>query len=337
VGLHTALFLEPGATNRLTLSLRSQISEEMDFALTRLIHYTSHDPDLVPLQGFAGLVDALLDVVDSSLADFTAARDCKQSFFSMPRQDRRRRAAEAALILRNLALESTGRNFQWLRDHARVQDTIFDALELVAADIDTRQCEDLIEIARYLFELLEMTSNSTAFILLPPTVPKRHRAYPLAPLVRLTRAPDRAFVLSAFRVLANAATNPRNESAFSGPENQAPFDRAIELLPIRDAEVALAVLDFIYAYTFVVGNDILVCSRPDVVHIMGLLVGRLFQGAVSEDWIAVKPRNKPEDGQGTPTPAPTPAPKLTGEETKLSEAELQSLVGVPEPRRTLLW
>jgi hypothetical protein len=311
----------------------------MDFALSRLIHYTSHEPDLVPLQGFAGLVDALLDVVDSCLADIDRTHPWKQSFFSIPRQDRRRRAAEAALILRNLALESSGHNFQWLRDHARVQDTIFDALELIAADIDTRQCEDLVEVARYLFELLEMTSNSTAFILIPPsgqpTGIKRHRAYPVSPLVRLTRAPDRAFVLSSFRVLANAATNPRNESAFAGPDNQAPFDRAIELLPIQDAELTLAVLDFIYAYTFVVGNDVLVCCRPDIAHIMSLLVGRLFQGAVIEEWTATKPQKKPEDARGTPSPAP-PA-KKTGAETKLSETELQSLINIPEPRRTLLW
>lgn len=58
--MSTELYLEPGPSNRLYLSLRSGIPSQIDWALSRLTHASFHYGERLQLDGFAGLTDVLL-------------------------------------------------------------------------------------------------------------------------------------------------------------------------------------------------------------------------------------------------------------------------------------
>ena len=59
----TASYLEGGVNNRITMSIRSAIASEIDWALDRLIVVSYTEPDILRLTDFPGLLNGLLDLV----------------------------------------------------------------------------------------------------------------------------------------------------------------------------------------------------------------------------------------------------------------------------------
>lgn len=275
------------------------------------------------------------------------------------REMSRRRAHEAALVLRNLAPEKG--SLATVSKHQRVRQVIVDAL----AEGALEGGEDTNELRVYLLEVLETIAEDTV-LLLPPTPPRvgskaavaiikkptsaadpSLALFPL--LVALTRSPDRALVLASFRTLTALSTSELSSPAVSllsypssSSKTPHPLHTAIELLPIADADLGAVILDYIYQHTLLPSNAVAFCARPDLVQILRLVCTKLHLGArkevlditlpvltgEGEAWYkeeALKHEMKKREGDGR---------ELS---TKLDAGEVKQLATLSEPARTLAW
>lgn len=158
------LYLDGGPLNRLSLSLRSRIPDDTDFALSRLLHYSHHDPSLLRLDAYPGLLDALLDLVDDAVPSRQTASssfpDHHSSQLSKNDSDTIRRAADAALVLRNIASGELPLNVDILASSSRLYLVIAPLFKIIAHDQQySRQYDHLVELTRSLLEILEVVST----------------------------------------------------------------------------------------------------------------------------------------------------------------------------------
>lgn len=339
------LFLEqPAHNNRLLLALRSGIPDEVDFALERFLHITLLSTGLVLLDNFQGLPTALLDVMDQGNQGWTTRPSWAAAMPSWQQQgmQTRRRAVEAATVLRNIALDQ--RNVPNLMQHQkRLLQVSQKVLQHGTADpSQASTSKDLVEMQICLLETIEAIS---------PEI-KLQQPYSIISLLSAhTFSPDRALVLGAFRVLAGFATNTsnteHNSPAFSMRADSASpncITRAIELLPLQDIEITTAVLDLLYSYTQTPSSAATVCERPDLLYLLRLLLSKVSIGGSREDFEVepptdrlarlVKEQKSRELGASTATPN-SAVFKLLG--TMLSQDELDGLLVLREPKRTVTW
>ncbi|SGY78773.1 BQ5605_C008g04947 [Microbotryum silenes-dioicae] len=308
-----AHYLEPGPHNRLTLSLRSGLAGEIDFALERLVQVAGTDPDLLRLPDFPGLIDALIGIVNSYLDVKHAQRATVRAHLNAlsidhKRETWRRRACEAGLVIRNIALERSSAKL--LQTSKKLPALIADVLEEGARD--GPEGEEIAELRLHVLELLEVIAEHVP-LTLPgyaiatlkeasghgngpskrapePASSPAVRLFPL--LVALTRSTDRALVISSFRCLTALSQNDKSEpvfALFSYHEHAPlpkpyphPIDTAVELLPVADFEISSAVLDFMYQHTLIPLNAIAFAARPDLRGILSLVTTKFHIGARKE-------------------------------------------------------
>ncbi|KAM0788749.1 hypothetical protein ACM66B_002841 [Microbotryomycetes sp. NB124-2] len=316
-------YLEPGAANRLTMSLRSPSLQDIDFALERLAQVSSIDPDLLRLSDYPGLLDALLHIIKS----YIDSRSAKPAHAATTGSDLRTatsillnqwatettqstpksRAYEAALILRNIAPERA--NPKQLAASKRLRPLIVSVLEQALND----DSGDLAELQIYMIEVLEVIAESTALRLTPRASaatanpakklkssaadsPASARLFPL--LARLTRSPDRAIIIAAFRCLTACCLNDESRPVVSfvnadlalPKATQHPLETAIELLALRDVELVTAAMYFIYQQTLVPANAVAFASRPDLGHIVVLVLRMLRYGTQQQSTTHLLPQ-----------------------------------------------
>ncbi|GAA6033634.1 hypothetical protein JCM8097_004359 [Rhodosporidiobolus ruineniae] len=373
-----APYLDPGSSNRLVLSLRSGIPTEVDFALDRLVQVSSLDPDLLRLNELPGLLDGLLaqlrDYLDRRRADraqglpsFTPALGGE------PREALRRRAAEAALVLRNIAPLKGSADI--VVRSKRLRKLICDLLdEGNVAGAGAVDAEETTEVRLYLLEVLEGFADKVPLALpghaitpdavegdeddsRPPPKPEPAsspavRLFPL--LVALTRSEDRALVIAAFRCLTVLSTNNKSDSVFALLTYEAveplpkpfphPIQTAVELLPLADAEITTAALDFIYQHTTLPSNSVLFSSRPDLLAVLRLLGTKLhLKGKAETVEIDLRVatsegRNHGEQVQKRHAPARTLAQQVdVNPESPIAPEELAAMLYLPEPERCIAW
>lgn len=293
--LNTVAYLEAGPTNRLVLSIRSGNPVDVDFALERLARISGFDPDLLRFTELPGLLVGLIDLVQAFLDTRQRLRIQGQLVLDALWQGNEtqlahRRALEAALVLRNLALEEA--NHKTLMASVKV-------LKLILAGLEEglqEGSEDLGELQVYLLEILEVLAPHTP--LAPPQgasglaydkYAATTRLFPT--LVALARSKDRALVINAFRCLTALSLNGSSDTVLalvtyeSGSEPRAyphPIQTAIELLPLADAELGTVVLDYIYQHTLLPANAVLFAARPDLLQILRLVCLKLHFGARRE-------------------------------------------------------
>lgn len=358
------------------LSIRSGIPADVDFGLARLVQVTSIEPDLVRLSEFVGLLDGCLalirDYLDRRRSD---RRQGGTAAFSAivgeeKRDVLRRRAAEAALILRNLAPESRSR--EPLLASRKLVRTVCDVLD--EAHQDPLDADETTEIRLYLLDVLECVAEHIPLALpgyavalgrdtdaaaeddrpLAQPEPLDSPAVRLFPLlVALTRSPDRALVLAGFRCLTALALNGKSDAVFAlltyeGIEPLPkpfphPIQTAVELLPVGDAELSLAVLEFMYQHTLLPSNAVLFAERPELVGILRLLISKFSVRAKLEE-VSIDLRAAPFDGRfyhdahgvkhvrKTKLQSPVQA-----SDSLVSPEELAQLIPLAEPSRTLTW
>ncbi|GAA5987076.1 hypothetical protein JCM10908_001016 [Rhodotorula pacifica] len=365
-------FLETGPSNRLVLSIRSGVPAEVDFGLDRLVQMTSIEPDLVRLSEFPGLLDGCLALVREYLDRCRSDRERGLPGLSTivgqeARSVLRRRAGEAALILRNLAPESRSRDP--LLASRKLVRVICDVLE--EGQSGGLDVEETTEIRIYLLDVLECIAEHIPLALpghaiaagaeaaedadRPPPKPEALdspavRLFPL--LVALTRSTDRALILAGFRCLTALALNGKSDAVFAllTYENIDPLPKpyphpiqtAIELLPVADAELNLAILEFIYQHTLLPSNAVLLAERPQLVGILRLLISKFHVRAKLEE-VSIDLRVAPFDGRYyhdlhglKHVRKPTSSP-IQPTESLVSPEELAQLIGLVEPSRTLTW
>ncbi|GAA5927379.1 Rsc9p [Sporobolomyces koalae] len=365
-------YLEPGPSNRLVLSLRSCVPAEIDFALERIIQVASIDPDLLRLNELPGLLDGLVqliwDYLDRRKHD---RRGGAQSLIALtssePREVLRRRAAEASLVLRNLALEK--KNAEPLLDSKRLRKVLVQVLE--EGEFEGPEGEETTELRLYLLEILEIFGEHIPLAIpghaialasdadedAPPPKPEpldapSVRLFPL--LVALTRSEDRALIIAAYRCLTALSLNEKSDAVFALLAYEAlpplpkphphPVQTAIRLLPLADAELNTVVLDFIYQHTLLPSNAAYFCTRPELLQILHLVCSKFQIGAKEEQvetdimltrseaatWYRTKYPVKPAGLSKKPIISPSG-------DALLSEAELDEIVRMDESDRTINW
>lgn len=291
-------------------------------------------------------------------------------FSDARRDDAKRRALEAALVIRNVA--NTNANHYALRSSKRVQATVHLALDLAYLDRD----EDA-ELLLYILEIAEVIAPNTVLSPTPKRPPGDDEEDDNDPrwqaelkrvaevvklgtnmvnaLSHLILSTDRALVLGAFRVLAALGTSTINrpllaETTLKGGEVDLPLERALELLPLDDSDLVLPVLDYTYAVTSHPSCATALCTRPDLGHLLRLLLAlsrhrfgdqplplRIMDWP-SSDWFwshraekdAAAAKLAREHQPGQRVPFDT-------SRTKLSDKDLAEIVDMPEPRRTMVW
>ncbi|GAA5884319.1 hypothetical protein JCM16303_003634 [Sporobolomyces ruberrimus] len=307
-------FLEAGPSNRLVLSLRSCVPAEVDSAMERIIQVSSIDPDLLRFNELPGLLDGLLglirDYLERRIQDRKGgAQSLTVVMNSEAREIMRRRAAEASLVLRNLALEK--KNLEPLLESKRLRRMIVQSLE--EGEIEGPEGEETTELRLYLLEVLELIGESIPLAIpghaialdapteggggdeeqnRPPPKPEpldapSVRLFPL--LVNLTTSQDRALLLASYRCLTVLSLNEKSDAIFSflaytklpplPKPSPNPIETAIKLLPLQDAELSSVILDFIYQHTLLPSNSAYFCTRPELLPILKLVCSKLEIGA----------------------------------------------------------
>ncbi|BGO98635.1 RSC complex subunit Rsc9 [Rhodotorula toruloides ATCC 204091] len=365
-------FLEPGPTNRLVLSMRSGIPAEVDFGLGHLVQVTSMEPDLVRFNEMPGLLDGCLALIQDYLerrrADRRRGTPAMAPFVGEEGRDVvRRRAGEAALVLRNLAPEK--RSQEPLKESKKLKKVLCEVLE--EGMVDELDAEETTEIRVYLLDVLECIAEHIPLALpghaiaaaavdddkddRPPLKPEpldspSVRLFPL--LVTLTRSTDRALVLGAFRCLTALALNDKSDAVFALLTYEAveplpkphphPIQTAIELLPVSDADLSLAILEFLYQHTLLPSNAVLFASRPELAGILRLVFSKFHVRAKLEE-VDIDVSMAPFEGKQYHDShgfkhlrKPTGSAKAT-EGSLVTAGELARLLPLPEPQRVLTW
>ncbi|GAA5963858.1 hypothetical protein JCM3765_004042 [Sporobolomyces pararoseus] len=296
-------YLEPGASNRLVLSLRSCVASEVDFSLERLIQVSSIDPELLRFNELPGLFDGLLNLIKDYL-DLTTTTSLMMNN-SETRQVSRKRASEASLILRNLSLEGK-KNLEVFIQSKKFKKLLIQVLE--QGEIEGFLGEETTEIRLYLLEILELIGEHIPLVIPGHSIPLSSdeeeenstttqkpepldspsvKLFPL--LVNLTTSPDRALVLASFRCLTVLSLNEKSDHLFSIltylnlpplPKTQPhPIETSLKLLTLGDSELTTVLLDFIYQHTLLPSNSVSFSSRNDLVSILKLICSKFELGA----------------------------------------------------------
>lgn len=357
-------FFDGGVKNRLTLSIKSGIPSEIDWALEKLVRISSIDPDLLKFTEYHGLLDALIGLIEAFLDWRSKSNQLGELYWWDKHEEKEnlgRRACEAALCIRNISsIDPTP-----LNKSRRVLRMITDVLE--EGERAGSEGDELTEMRLYLLDVLELLGKDTSLALSnrhtfkstrirtnDPSSPSV-RLYPL--LVSLTRSTDRALVLAAYRSLVSLAHSesesskaltatstypliyPRT-STFHHPH---PIDTAIELLPLADSELRTLLLDYIYEHTLFPSNAIQLCIRPDLLTILRMIAGSLHVSAQREQLTLLLPMPQTEAEHWFRSLRPRHETlgraqiRVLDSGLRARSAEVARLVGMPEPERSFNW
>lgn len=352
--------------------MRSGIPAEVDFGLGHLVQVTSMEPDLIRFNEMPGLLDGCLALIQEFLerrrADRRRGTPSMAPFVGEEGRDvLRRRAGEAALILRNLAPEK--RSQEPLRESKKLKRVLCEVLEEGA--VDELDAEETTEIRVYLLNVLECIAEHIPLAIpghaiaaaavvddnnedRPPPKPEpldspSVRLFPL--LVALTRSTDRALVLGAFRCLTALALNDKSDAVFAlltyesieplPKPHPHPIQTAIDLLPVGDAELSLAILEFLYQHTLLPSNAVLLASRAELAGIVRLVFSKFHVRAKLEEIdidVSLAPFEGKQyyDSHGFKHQR-KPTGSKSAEGSRVTASELARLLPLPEPQRVTEW
>jgi hypothetical protein len=278
---------------------------------------------------------------------------------SKQRQDARRRAIEAALVLRNLATYHS--NLAYLFPMTALQRAIANVLELFGKrGPEPARAEDAVELQILMLDLLDMiapavilhrppapgeavllmASSNDEDVDVPDASDSSCRIYSCVAL--FVHSTDRAICLGAFKALATLAGNEivseKNEPVFTfpcGPSDPPnPVSRALELLPLEDLDLTQHLLEFLYAYTQIPSNVDSLASRPDVPVLFNVLMSKLSCQAIRDD-SEVEPMSAALERAKLEVQLKA---NLKGDwPSQLSQPETQLIFPLPEPKRAIKW
>lgn len=352
---------QPGPQNRILLSLRSGILQEIDYALEILLVGSFYEPEVIQLGKFPGLIEALLGLIGSYQSP--------GPFDDPHTRLLRRHALEATLVIRNfITLDPFAR---FISANPRLPLTLLDGLETAQPDGDPEYLGLLLEIlegtATLTFSLdrpLQRAAPSPATDQIageePAPSPPQWAADLFTTLDKLTGSSDRQLVLGAYRSLAALGLQPHNQAILgqfachfnpaklADPVWAPSLKRAITLLALSDVDLLLSALDYLYALTSTPALALALCIHD--AHIQPL--ARLLL-------LHTRHQCHREPGPPQPLPAPTrqwfydrpppPKPKVAARgppqtptmtevhKILLDDAALGTLATTPEPQRARDW
>ena len=286
-----------GHANRILLALRSGIPTEVDYALETLIQYSYSDAPLIPYEHLLDLPTALLDIIQSSV--IATSTHCPA--------EHRRRAVEAALVLRNIVLEGGQKGIQTVRNAGEyLFRTLVDLLSLPhTSNADTEitlYLLDACEVYAHLYTISHPSPCDGALAHLPQSWTVAQRLYPLLAQT-VAYSNDRALIIAAYTMLGALAINDRNDTVLAGTPYTAnatddvplggtvnPLSQptlalmgwALDLTCLNDADLLPPLLEYLYQATRSALNGVLLMRRPDFNSILRMLLNRVKEGASEE-------------------------------------------------------
>ncbi|KAJ7040435.1 hypothetical protein C8F04DRAFT_1083556 [Mycena alexandri] len=296
-------YTESVPNNRMTLSLRSEIHQEVNWALDRLCRLCHNDQFL--LRTVPGLIDALFEWPECPC-------------FSLPPDlaAKRRHALESLFVLRNVALHEI--NAQELLYHSHTMPLIFNALHKLNADLD--------EHSEFLLNTVELFHSLSAKYILTPNL-VRTWWNPIPPLAYIAvSSSNRSLILSTLTTLTLILSNPPNMSQLS-PDSPA-LSCALRFLPLFiDKPLVDACLNYLYAHLSHPTMAKSFLLHPEMAGVVKLLVSLILSEQV-EETVTI---------DVTGPVHTTPSAAVTIRARQLTEEELQGLLPQAEPIRCSEW
>ncbi|KAI0079614.1 hypothetical protein K474DRAFT_1639533 [Panus rudis PR-1116 ss-1] len=309
-------YTENSPNNRMLLALRSEIDDEIKWALDRLCRLCNNEQFI--LAQIPGLTDALFEWPLWWVREGSAEFAKTEALFSVPKSMLRQRkhALESLFVLRNAAMNEL--NAAELASHEKTRRLILVALHDFKPDTDANT-----EFLLYVVEL--MLSISKTLILPPATSPPR--SHPVGPLDALAAtATDRSLIIASLSTLTHLLSNPANAGHVN--PNAFALSGAIRYLPLMsDGPLVDACVNYLYSYlshpamtkTFLLHSELRATLRLLVM----LILSQQTEEMISFDILG---------------PVHTaPAVKVHSQDYELSQEEFADLLPKPEPQRCYEW
>lgn len=318
----------------MVLALRSGIPSEVGWSLTRLGVLSHQWGNRFSLQNMPGSLDALFTLPNWYIEHVST--DVVEDQLLSPDKDtwtRRSHSLEALLILRNAALEET--NFRPVVEHPQTVPFIRDAL-IKLVPIATH--------AEFIVYTLELLHALGPHLVLPPPVTgdsaaqapskKKHKRKrkekPVIPVSRIAEisatTDDRALIIASLSALTALLTVPANTPHIDSCSLA--LDAALRYLPLtQDRPLLITALDYLFAHLSYAPASKAFLMSPKMPETVKLLVAIL----------RLEQREEYRSQELPPAPVATSAAPLTHKDYELSQDELQKLIHVPEPARSIQW
>jgi chromatin structure-remodeling complex subunit RSC9 len=302
----------PTLQHRIAMALRSGLPTEIDWALHELVRMSYQLDDDIRIEAVMGLADALLDKISTVFKVALPKPGKRKAVYLNLGGKEFDKVLEAALILRNAALQDD--NAAYLaRRVARTKPTIEKLLSLPYIDYP-----ELMELRYYALDIAES---------IIPFTPITAEDDPLYTAMKtLLLSPERSTLILGLKALARMAVSDENNSLLQDIPGESQM-RVQQLLLLEDDEELLnAALDFLYQFTTYKSNVAAIVAKSGG---MGKLVDSLvrlmgFGGKDVKVTVNVMKRMLPLE-------------KLNAEPPALSQEILSSLLKLNEPERCIQW
>lgn len=314
--LFTGWYTEAVPNNRMVLSLRSGIDQEVGWALDRLLRLCNNDMFL--FKSIPGLIDALFEWPEWYAREGYKAFADMDSVFAMPREleRRRRHALESLFVLRNCALHEV--NGLELAAHSHTMPLILSALHNLDLNGD--------ENSEFILNTIDMLhSVASSLILPPPSSPPRNS--PLGPLLRIaSTSSNRPTIISALATTALILSIPQNVAHLSA--DSPALQASIRYLPLFvDKALVEACLNYLYVHLSSTPMAKTFLLHSDMPSVLKLLVNLLITEQIEE--------TVNFDVSGTVHTTSSGA--LASRYHDLTQQELDNLLQLNEPDRCYAW
>ncbi|KAI5814550.1 hypothetical protein BZA77DRAFT_98354 [Pyronema omphalodes] len=296
----------PGAPimHRITMSLKSEIPEDVEFSMQQLVRISYEAGDELLYQYHPALCDILFKMLREGI-DRISKEGREDTIASAAYTHQLERTNGVALIIRNMAFSpNNAKQFAMI---IKPKDLLLDGLRLP-------KYANLTELKHYLLETIEVMANSLPFL------PNDNL---LDVIAEQLESNDRGMLLGAMRAICRLVIG-RDDYNRLGDVPFRSIQRIASILMLEDEELVSACLDFLYQYTNNEDNTARLLQHPDGIELSKQLVRLLlFQGIGGEQLVYIKNINKPR-------PPIHRIPHLPNE-------IVQELLTYSEPERATKW
>jgi chromatin structure-remodeling complex subunit RSC9 len=260
--------------HRITMSLKSEIPEDVEFSMQQLVRISYEAGDELLYQYHPALCDILFKMLREGI-DRISKEGREDTVASAAYTHQLERTNGVALIIRNMAFSPN--NAKQFAMVLKPKDLLLDGLRLP-------KYANLTELKHYLLETIEVMANSLPFL------PNDSL---LDVIAEQLESNDRGMLLGAMRAICRLVIG-RDDYNRLGDVPFRSIQRITSILMLEDEELVSACLDFLYQYTNNEDNTARLLQHPDGTELTKQLVRLLlFQGIGGEQLVYIKNINKP--------------------------------------------
>lgn len=300
----------------MTLSMRSGINHEVNWALDRLGRLFNNEGFL--LSTVTGLIDALFEWPEWYAREGAIQIEKTAALFSPPpdQERKRRHALECLFVLRNAALNEP--NALELSTHPRTQPLIFQSFHNIEVNSDAN--------SEFILHAIELLQAIAFRVYLPAHAPRLHVEALSKVECIAGQSSDRSMIIASLTALTLIYSHTTNVSHMT---IQSPaFLASIRYLPLFIDKVLVdTCLNYIFTHLSHPPMAKAFLLHPEMPGVLKLLVSLLLSEQV-EETVSL------EIGGTVET---VPALIVTTRDHELTQTELDELLPKPEPQRCYEW